>query len=481
MSDSVTTTASSAGQNGVSSSKRPYPNLQSCSPLELGNWLLQHRFVEKEMEATNFLLEAARTIPNAEATTLEKLAVERDDEPKAPTATDLGRELLQTPEKALEVSLLVPRVKAQVSWHAAGMFFEDKKKQESFVLASGSVERMIVFPKPQDCQPSKKVPTDMVLLLLQPSTVCCYKKKTLQQVCLQLPASLPEWNASDDDDDDDDWSNLDHSDQWTRVFSTSLGLSTDQISRIINPSSSADTHFWKWQFESYESDEYSTTTGGMPFVSCHCGVQDGVLFPMPEGLLFFKPPRFVPRSALHSIACGPRHGGGSSRYVDLSVVLDAEEHKELEFTNIHRSELGVLRNYIHQTLIPAMEKDAAGSHVTAALSDNDVEETEQALSSSSSQSGDGRPGKRKASVEARAVTKRMQVESDGEEEEEADDDYVWGANMNEDEEDYDDDEDEEDDDDDEEEDVEDDDEEIESDPNGDKDLPGEETESEDEE
>ena len=86
-----------------------------------------------------------------------------------------------------------------------------------------------------------------------------------------------------------------------------------------------------------------------------------------------RPPLFVPRSELTSISCGR---GSGSRYVDMLVQLDVpssdltdeQEGKKkkkqtdsLEFTNIHRDELNVLNDYIHQTLIPAMQMDADGS------------------------------------------------------------------------------------------------------------------------
>ena len=43
-----------------------------------------------------------------------------------------------------------------------------------------------------------------------------------------------------------------------------------------------------FQFISDKEQSTSTTTSGMPFVKCHKGVQDGALYPMEEGLLFFK-------------------------------------------------------------------------------------------------------------------------------------------------------------------------------------------------
>ena len=83
-----------------------------------------------------------------------------------------------------------------------------------------------------------------------------------------------------------------------------------------------------------------------------------------------RPPMFVPRSKLSSISCG--RGSGGSRYVDMMVQLDTSANEEddtkktkqsdsLEFTNIHRDELNGLNDYIHKTLIPAMQMDADGS------------------------------------------------------------------------------------------------------------------------
>jgi len=113
-------------------------------------------------------------------------------------------------------------------------------------------------------------------------------------------------------------------------------------------------------FKSYQAPNISTTTSGMPFVSCYLGVNDGVLYPLQEGLLFFKPTRFLPRSALHSIACG-RGGGDASRYVDMVVQCnskDSDQTETVEFTNIQREENSVLNSYIHDVLVPAMKKDA---------------------------------------------------------------------------------------------------------------------------
>lgn len=69
-----------------------------------------------------------------------------------------------------------------------------------------------------------------------------------------------------------------------------------------------------------------------------------------------RPPRFIPRSLLHSIACGRgSSSANSSRYVDM--VLQLNDESTVEFSNILREELAVLNDYIHNVLIPAMNDD----------------------------------------------------------------------------------------------------------------------------
>mgnify|MGYP003335532145 CR=1 FL=1 len=83
-------------------------------------------------------------------------------------------------------------------------------------------------------------------------------------------------------------------------------------------------------FKSYQPPNSSSTTAGMPFVNCYLGVNDGALYPLKEGLLFYKPPRFLPRSQLISIACGRGGGGGdsSSRYVDMVIQCENDENEQ---------------------------------------------------------------------------------------------------------------------------------------------------------
>ena len=84
---------------------------------------------------------------------------------------------------------------------------------------------------------------------------------------------------------------------------------------------------------------------------------------MAEGLLFFKPPRFIPRSSLVSIGAG-RGGSNATRYVDCVLRVspppgsEGASDEDVEFTNIEREELGHIDSYIKDVLTPAMARDA---------------------------------------------------------------------------------------------------------------------------
>ena len=85
-----------------------------------------------------------------------------------------------------------------------------------------------------------------------------------------------------------------------------------------------------------------------------------LFLPCSKSVLLSRPLKFLPRSSLHSIACGRGAGGqNSSRYVDMTLEMANQE--QTEFTNIQREELGVLNEYIHTVLIPAMKNDVRGN------------------------------------------------------------------------------------------------------------------------
>jgi hypothetical protein len=62
------------------------------------------------------------------------------------------------------------------------------------------------------------------------------------------------------------------------------------------------------------------TSKGKSFLKCYKGVQEGTLYPLKEGVLFFKPPLFIPSNEVASIMAG-RGGSAQTRYIDLNVRL----------------------------------------------------------------------------------------------------------------------------------------------------------------
>ncbi|GKY91113.1 hypothetical protein MPSEU_000084100 [Mayamaea pseudoterrestris] len=358
-------------------------NLASCSAAELSSWLVANRFHNDQTETTTFLLEAMSSLPDAEQISEQLVA---DASAVAETKTNMMDVAASLLEEPIVVSSTTPRCKFQLTLTDSGMVFEEatrtsnspsdtyNNQQQKQRIVITSVDYMIAFPKPRDCQPQKKVPSDMLLLVLAENSSLLYKQKPIKQLCFQLPEGLPTLKKGDDDDDDVSLEGLDATDQWMRVCSQSLGgIDPRSMIRVVNPAtqskddSATDTQFWRFQFRSYQDENVSTTTGDLPFVPCNMGVKDGSLYPLQEGLLFFAPPLFLPRSRLQSIECG-RSGNSASRYIDLKVATDDGEH--IEFNNIHRTEMTGLNHYIHQTLIPAMRKDADGA--VAARDDEDV-------------------------------------------------------------------------------------------------------------
>mmetsp|Transcript_8471 Transcript_8471/g.16382 ORF Transcript_8471/g.16382 Transcript_8471/m.16382 type:complete len:544 (-) Transcript_8471:202-1833(-) len=237
---------------------------------------------------------------------------------------------------------------------------------------NSSCSHVLVFPKPEDCKAivynrkidalqsrPKKVNGSLMLLQFEsplqleprlskkPSLQLCFAlpfdAKTKGPVGPSLVVAEGEETQVDteietaDNNNNDNNDNNDPTEAWGKLLHRALGGKLVQVlkgSSSSLPSSggepTASTRTCRnagcgdgddVNFESYQPPNTSTTTAGMPFVGCYLGVNDGVLYPLREGLLFYKPPRFLPRTSLHSIACGRGGSGGdsSSRYVDMVI------------------------------------------------------------------------------------------------------------------------------------------------------------------
>lgn len=261
------------------------PNLLDCEASELAAYLLQHRFNDNGMATASFLLECTSTLPNAEAISTQLMG-QRDDDDNGDNgeneeATEEEEE--ESPEKCLgnpltetcTVSMTAPRGKFQMTLLDGGVQFVNAKGD---ALVITSARRIVVFPSPQDCRLKKKDgANNMVLLCLDEDTTSkdkvaaaspLFQNKSCTQVCFALPA------------DTTDPSMVAAAATWIELLCKSLSLPEREVIMAQNHQG--------YTFESFKEGNTSTTTGGMPFVQCYYGVKDGVLFPMKQGLLFFK-------------------------------------------------------------------------------------------------------------------------------------------------------------------------------------------------
>jgi len=392
---SITDTAdtSDAG-NGASESSAlgkavPAIDLLSCQPEDLASWLNTYRFQNNAMDVASFLLTCTAALPNAEEISAQLMGGGDGDDGSAEAEdTESGAAAAGTTKKdestndtasnnngtldvlgepiasfSAQVSCINPRGRFLLSLHNNGLSLTNpKKEEEQITVTQDAVQNMIWFRKPEDykslkqIKEGKPIPGHMVLLCLEDGI--SFRNKALKQICFQLPSyPAPSAESTEDDHNEEDWYN---------GFSLLLSKPSS-ITRVLAKMDTQSTNNAKrgggYMFQAGEgaTGNTSSTTEGLPFVGCNRGFNNGALFPLREGLLFFKPPLFVPRSKLASISCG--RGSGQSRFVDMVVQLDDESSdgdSTLEFTNIDRDELQGLNGYIHNVLIPAMKIDAAG-------------------------------------------------------------------------------------------------------------------------
>lgn len=413
---------------------------------------------EKE-DATDKSNDSANAVSSGTVMELpDSIAEDKKKKGDSPTATP-PTDTTTTKRTSVEVSATTPRGKFELTLYEKTGLILRNQKDEVVTAPSTSVSTVIIFPKAEDCRKSgsrskkkgpAKRPGSLVLVVLDgEEEEVIFRGKALKQICFQLPLSIVP-SANDDDESNGGSSDgggggvmelveppkKDIELEWVELLAKTFDVATDKIALVSNPAYLTDdgkeerTYCGRYEFKSDQTEGTSTTTAGMPFVKCYESVNDGVLYPLEEGLLFFKPPKFVPRSTLHSIQCG--RGGGDSRYVDLVATLEGEEGASVEFSNIAREEVRVLNDYIHKVLIKAMAKDAAegeedgetdGSSSenakdaniaeigTGTSSDKEDDDEVEAIDESS----DGRKrSRRAASREAREATKaQLQAKAAG--------------------------------------------------------------------
>jgi hypothetical protein len=205
------------------------------------------------------------------------------DAPQAPDPEDLDMGDILTTSPS-EISLVTPRAgKFQLAVHQKGLVaIKSNNEAIQMVIPQGCVTHILFFPKPEDFKVtggnnSKKPPTsDLVLMCLEPPVI--FQNKPVSQICIQLP-----WEKTQGALGPSNETSLteDATSSWLQLLTQSLGSSQTVVSRVVRQKGGNS-------FSSFQMADTSTTTAGMPFVKCYHGVQDGVLYPLEEGLLFFK-------------------------------------------------------------------------------------------------------------------------------------------------------------------------------------------------
>jgi hypothetical protein len=337
----------------------------------------------------------------------------------------LGQPLLSN-GKMLEaqVSCLTPRGKFTIRLHENGLCLTSVKNTKETIVVSHTAlpiggRNVVVFPKPEQCkQPPKpaeheddsedekkskkkkvKKAVELIRLVLIPlsskeddvvvthttyNTSGQQKSKRLTQIGFPLPVGI-----FDQDNTEQAVNGGITELDWVNALKDAFHLKAMVDIPYTQLSGKGKTQ----KVSMFESVGPSSNPA-MPFVSCHSHVNQGHLFPLQQGLLFYKPPQFLPRHTLSSIACG-RGGGGSSntRFVDLTLTLDNGE--AMEFNNIAREELQPMKDYISYTLMPAMAQDAE-------IGEDEVNEEISKSKSESSSGGRKRSSSEEATKESRA-------------------------------------------------------------------------------
>jgi hypothetical protein len=268
-------------------SKSKCLDLATCTSSALANYLIQHRFHSDPPQALSFLQAATKAV-----TQHVKDQEAASESSQQRTIEDLGAALLSTP---LETSLITPRAgKFQIQLHERGLVATKLNTNNAspnniqLVLPQGSVSHILLFPKPEDCKTivannKKSKPPNAHLVLLRVEPPLQFQNKSVNQVCFALS-----WNKAEGPTgpagETSGWKQATAA--WRTLLSQSFGGGgggdkNNAVVAQVHPQPPSP-------FLSYQSSDQSTTTGGMPFVKCYHGVQDGVLYPLQEGLLFYK-------------------------------------------------------------------------------------------------------------------------------------------------------------------------------------------------
>ena len=334
--------------------------------------LVEHVFstVGEDWKATCTLLEKALAYTRAKITQDEKTM-----EVVSTTTTTHGPLLCTLPLQ----SCLSPRGKFTLAFHESCLILNGNTKENTiFSIPYSNVHCLMKLPK---MDPVKKNTIATYLFILYMKTPFTVRKSQTRFVAFRVSALAKEtlditmnlkmnlkMNMKKENDDDDN--SISISGQVAHVMSEIFKKSIPHQSIIT---SAPDR----------KALETFSSTNGLPYVKCYWKTNDGLLYLLPEGLLFLTPFQFIARGDIEAIQCG-RGGSASSRTFDLQV--EGPDDQMVEFTMIEREELPAITEFVkHFAKLKAndeakkklkMEK-VKGEEEVAVEKNEDVEEEEE--------------------------------------------------------------------------------------------------------
>jgi hypothetical protein len=187
--------------------------------------------------------------------------------------------------KISEAQFIEPRGKFEASLSANGLYLSGNSG--SCVVKWPQIDRIILLPNPT---PSKKDGEKYLFFLL--SSPVAFKTKKQSILCWSLTNGGPTLQSH--------YGPVHFTGKESEVVS---GLTEALHSRpLCSPNRTL----------------FQTSTG-QSFLRCYKGVQEGALFPLEHGILFFKPSVFIRSDQVASIEAG-RGGSALTRYIDLKVL-----------------------------------------------------------------------------------------------------------------------------------------------------------------
>ena len=233
-------------------------------------------------DAVNFLMDSVKSLQS-----LQRLSPGDASEPQdlhtVAGSTSVAPALFES--NSIEVSCINPRGKFQLSMHQNGIILRNSKG-EVLVVPATSVAHKILFRKPEDYRKVKQMnasstqkplPGHILLLRLEDGSDISLRNKVLNQVCIALPPypvceSSPSQSAEE---------------QWWNGLNACLGKGLVRVQAAMDMSTYDSGNSYVFAAEG-DANGASSTSAGLPCVTCHQGFNDGALYPLREGLLFFK-------------------------------------------------------------------------------------------------------------------------------------------------------------------------------------------------